>query len=148
MLEGVLLFRTSEHLQATKVRMETGLCLFQETISIESLENHLLVAVPLLYVGWAVGNYRALKQTHGFLVSEHQTLPSLQKMKVLTSTGQEKFASVGVAALLQHFISFTQPPAELGSYCKKEQENKSSLQHLLICRSKFILCFSIAKSSE
>lgn len=95
-----------------------------------------------------MGNYQALKQTHGFLVPEHQTLPSLQKIKVPTSTGQEKFASVGVAALLQHFISFTQPPAELGSYCKKEQENKSSLQHLLICRSKFILCFSIAESSE
>lgn len=69
-----------------------------------------------------MGNYQALKQTHGFLVSEHQTLPSLQKMKVAMSTGQEKFASVGVAALVQHFISFTQPPAELGRYCKKNRK--------------------------
>lgn len=99
-------------------------------------------------MGWAVGNYKAMRQTHGFLVFEHQVLPSLQKMKVAMSTGQEKFASVGVAALVQHFISFTQPPAELGRYCKKEQENKSPLQHLLICRSKFILCFSVVESSE
>lgn len=63
-----------------------------------------------------------MKQTHSFLLSEHQVLPSLQKMKVAMSTGQEKFASVGVAALVQHFISFTQPPAELGRYCKKKRK--------------------------
>lgn len=73
-------------------------------------------------MGWAVGNYQAMKQTHGFLAFEHQVLPSLQKMKVAMSTGQEKFASVGVAALVQHFISFTQPPAELGRYCKKNRK--------------------------
>lgn len=46
-------------------------------------------------------------------------------MKVAMSTGQEKLTSVGVAALVQRFISFAQPPAEPGRSCKKEQENKS-----------------------
>jgi len=43
-------------------------------------------------------------------------------MKVAMVTGREKFVSVGVAVFVQHFISFTQPPAELGRYCKKNRK--------------------------
>lgn len=122
--KGVLLFRTREGHQATKVRMKTRRypILFWEATCIESLENHLLVGFSLVMCRLGRRKWSGFEANLQFSSAWAPDTPFSAENEGGHEHWPRKFASVGVAALVQHFISFTQPPAELGRYCKKKRK--------------------------
>lgn len=149
-LQGVLLFRITEGHQATKLRMKTELypILFWEAICVESLENHLLVGWSLVMCRLGCGKLSGFETNSWFSSVWAPDTPLSAENEGGHEHWPRKICISGCCSFGSAFYLIYSASSRARQILQKEQENKSPFQHLLICRSKFILCFSIAESSE
>ena len=148
--EGALLFRTTEGHQATKLRMKTGVypIFFWEDICIESLENHLLVGCSLATCRLGCAKLSGSEENSWFSSIWAPDTPFSAENEGGHGHWPRKICISGCCSFRSAFYLIYSASSRARQILQKEQENKSPLQHLLICRIKFILCFSIVESSE
>lgn len=150
LLQGRLAFRDNWRSPGTKVGIETGLypALFWEAMSVESLKNHLLVGCSLVMCGLGCGKLSGYEANTWFSSIWAPGTPFSAENEGGHEHWPRKICISGCCSFGSAFYLIYSASSRARQILQKEQENKSPLQHLLICRSKFILCFSVVESSE
>lgn len=130
--------------------MKTGLypILFWEAICIESLENHLLVGCSHVMCRLGCGKLLGSEANLWFSSVWARDTPFSAENEDGHEHWPRKICISGCCSFGSAFYLIYSASSRARQILQKEQKNKSPLQHLLICRNKFILCFSVVERSE
>lgn len=112
------------------------------------LENHLLVGCSLVMCRLGCGKLSGSEANSWFSSVWAPDTPFSAENEGGHEHWPRKICISGCCSFGSAFYLIYSASSRARQILQKEQENKSPLQHLLICRSKFILCFSVVESSE